>query len=53
METRQEDAAQSWAGRLERVEVKKPAEIKAYDFSSPKKFTKDQLNSLTSLYEHF
>ncbi|MCQ5130660.1 FliM/FliN family flagellar motor switch protein [Butyricicoccus faecihominis] len=53
METRQGDAAQSWAGRLERVEVKKPAEIKAYDFSSPKKFTKDQLNSLTSLYEHF
>ncbi len=26
---------------------------KEYDFSSPKKFTKDQLNSLSNLYENF
>lgn len=52
-DNRPQQDAQSWASRLERVEVPKPAEIKPYDFSSPKKFTKDQLNSLTSLYEHF
>ena len=36
------------------VEEEKPtSNIKEYDFSSPKKFTKDQLNSLSNLYENF
>ncbi|MDR0469010.1 MAG: FliM/FliN family flagellar motor switch protein [Peptococcaceae bacterium] len=29
------------------------AKVKEYDFASPKKFTKDQLNSLSNLYETF
>ena len=36
----------------EKPEETKPKE-KEYDFSSPKKFTKDQLNSLSNLYENF
>ncbi len=34
------------------IEDAKP-KIKEYDFSSPKKFTKDQLKSLNNLYENF
>ena len=30
-----------------------PIKVKEYDFASPKKFTKDQLKSLNTLYENF
>ena len=37
----------------EEAESAARAKEKEYDFSSPKKFTKDQLKSLNSLYENF
>jgi flagellar motor switch protein FliM len=41
----------------QKVEAAEPEEpktkVKEYDFSTPKKFTKDQLKSLTNLYETF
>ncbi|MCL1804934.1 MAG: FliM/FliN family flagellar motor switch protein [Clostridiales bacterium] len=41
-------------GKQETVEVEEPAsKVKEYDFTSPKKFTKDQLNSLSNLYDGF
>ena len=40
--------------KQEAAEVEDPkSKVKEYDFSSPKKFTKDQLNSLNNLYESF
>lgn len=45
--------SRSWADTLEREATPRQLEIKTYDFSLPKKFTKDQLNSLTNLYENF
>ncbi len=39
---------------VEEEEKKEEKEkLKKYDFSSPKKFTKDQINSLNNLYENF
>ena len=35
------------------AQVEQEDKVKEYDFSSPKKFTKDQLKSLTSLYENY
>ena len=35
------------------AQVEHEDKIKEYDFSSPKKFTKDQLKSLNSLYENY
>ena len=41
-------------GPAEKEAVEEPkSKLKEYDFSSPKKFTKDQLNSLSNLYETF
>ena len=41
------------SGSVEEVEKEEKDKIKAYDFTSPKKFTKDQLKSLSNLYENF
>lgn len=42
------------AGNVDVAEIEKPGtKIKEYDFSSPKKFTKDQLKSLNNLYENY
>ncbi|MGI5986340.1 MAG: flagellar motor switch protein FliM [Oscillospiraceae bacterium] len=41
------------SGETAHVPVEHEDKIKEYDFSSPKKFTKDQLKSLYSLYENF
>ena len=38
---------------VEEEEVETKSKEKEYDFASPKKFTKDQLKSLNSLYENF
>lgn len=38
---------------IEKEEAKAQNREKEYDFTSPKKFTKDQLKSLNSLYENF
>lgn len=38
---------------VEQEEVEQKSKEKEYDFASPKKFTKDQLKSLNSLYENF
>lgn len=35
------------------VEEKEETKLKKYDFTSPKKFTKDQLKSLNGLYENY
>jgi len=35
------------------AQVEQEEKVKEYDFSSPKKFTKDQLKSLNSLYENY
>lgn len=35
------------------TQVEQEDKVKEYDFSSPKKFTKDQLKSLNSLYENY
>jgi len=40
------------AGELEEPKPEEKNKEKKYDFSSPKKFTKDQLNSLSNLYEN-
>ncbi|NLL46715.1 MAG: flagellar motor switch protein FliM [Clostridiales bacterium] len=39
-------------GELEEPRAEDKNKEKIYDFSSPKKFTKDQLNSLSNLYEN-
>lgn len=41
------------AGELEEPKAEEKNKEKLYDFSSPKKFTKDQLSSLSNLYENF
>lgn len=41
------------SGETEAVAPEPTQKIKEYDFSSPKKFTKDQLKSLSSLYENY
>lgn len=41
------------SGEPETVHEEQEDKIKEYDFSSPKKFTKDQLKSLNSLYENY
>ena len=41
------------AGELEEPKPEDKNKEKLYDFSSPKKFTKDQLNFLSNLYENF
>ncbi|MEG2213834.1 MAG: flagellar motor switch protein FliM, partial [Clostridiales bacterium] len=41
------------SGNPEELVVQPKAKIKDYDFSSPKKLTKDQLKSLNNLYENF
>lgn len=41
------------SGSLDEPEPEPKSKLKEYDFSSPKKFTKDQLKSLNNLYENF
>ncbi len=41
------------SGETTQSVVEQEEKIKEYDFSSPKKFTKDQLKSLNSLYENY
>jgi flagellar motor switch protein FliM len=42
------------SGKKVEQEIEEPkVKVKEYDFSSPKKFTKDQLKSLSNLYETF
>lgn len=41
------------SGEMEKVQTGPGKKIKEYDFSSPKKFTKDQLKSLNTLYENY
>lgn len=42
------------SGKKVEQEIEEPKQkVKEYDFSSPKKFTKDQLKSLNNLYETF
>lgn len=41
------------SGEPAQIVVEPEEKIKEYDFSSPKKFTKDQLKSLHSLYENY
>lgn len=41
------------SGETTQPEPEPTHKIKEYDFSSPKKFTKDQLKSLSSLYENY
>lgn len=40
-------------GENEQIQVEPEEKIKEYDFSSPKKFTKDQLRSLNNIYENY
>ncbi len=40
-------------GDVEKPQVEQKQRVKEYDFSSPKKFTKDQLKSLNNLYENY
>lgn len=40
-------------GDIEKAQPEPKHKIKEYDFSSPKKFTKDQLKSLNNLYENY
>ncbi len=41
------------SGDVAQAPAEPEQKIKEYDFSSPKKFTKDQLKSLSSLYENY
>ena len=41
------------SGDVQKVQIEPKQKIKEYDFSSPKKFTKDQLKSLNNLYENY
>ena len=41
------------SGEASQLAVEQEEKVKEYDFSSPKKFTKDQLKSLNSLYENY
>ena len=41
------------SGEVTQTPTEPEQKIKEYDFSSPKKFTKDQLKSLNSLYENY
>ncbi len=41
------------SGAVEKTAPEPIQKIKEYDFSSPKKFTKDQLKSLNNLYENY
>jgi len=41
------------SGDVAKSQPKSNQKIKEYDFSSPKKFTKDQLKSLNNLYENY
>ena len=41
------------SGDIEKAPAEPNKKIKEYDFSSPKKFTKDQLKSLNNLYENY
>lgn len=41
------------SGNVNEVIEEAETKVKEYDFSSPKKFTKDQIKSLSSLYENF
>lgn len=41
------------SGAMEKAPLEPKNKIKEYDFSSPKKFTKDQLKSLNTLYENY
>lgn len=41
------------SGKIEEAPDVSKQKVKEYDFSSPKKFTKDQLKSLNNLYENF
>lgn len=41
------------SGDVSQAPAEPEQKIKEYDFSSPKKFTKDQLKSLNSLYENY
>lgn len=40
-------------GEVDKAEEQEKRKTKLYDFSSPKKFTKDQLKSLSNLHENF
>ena len=41
------------SGDIEKAQTEPSKKIKEYDFSSPKKFTKDQIKSLNNLYENY
>jgi flagellar motor switch protein FliM len=41
------------SGEATQIAAEQEEKVKEYDFSSPKKFTKDQLKSLNSLYENY
>ena len=41
------------SGSMEEEGAEHTPKEKKYDFASPKKFTKDQLNSLSNLYDNF
>ena len=41
------------SGKIQEKEEEQKGKIKEYDFASPKKFTKDQIRSLSNLYENF
>ncbi len=41
------------SGNVSEVIEEAETKVKEYDFTSPKKFTKDQIKSLSSLYENF
>ena len=41
------------SGNVEKPQYESQQKIKEYDFSLPKKFTKDQLKSLNNLYENY
>ncbi len=41
------------SGNVQKQQAESKQRIKEYDFSSPKKFTKDQLKSLNNLYENY
>ncbi len=40
-------------GNVDESKEEPESKVKEYDFTSPKKFTKDQMKSLSSLYENF
>ncbi|WP_099205310.1 flagellar motor switch protein FliM [Scatolibacter rhodanostii] len=41
------------SGDVQNAEKSQEEKVKPYDFTSPKKFTKDQLKSLSNLYENY